>query len=108
MQMCSGSSFMNLWLSKYLMTLTFKNHAPVFPHYHIFILHLEIKLGIRLKHRHPSELKILKIILLSLPLDRSIHLTLRCEYIFANINAVKLLNQKMLKNSKCMFVNMNG
>lgn len=76
MQVCSGSGNLNLWLSKYLMALIFKNHALFLSTLSYIYLHLEVELGIRIKHRHPTELKFLNLILLSLLLDRSTHLTL--------------------------------
>lgn len=81
MQMCSCFTFLNLWLSQYLMALILeKSRSRNFPHNHTFLLHLEIKLGITINHRHPLKLKILNLILLSIPLDRYTHLTLRSAY----------------------------
>lgn len=86
----------------------FKHRAPFFPHYHTFTLHLEIKLGIRIKHRHPTELKILNLILLSLPLDRSTHLTLRSAYNHGKYKCSKITKSKDVKNCQCGIVNLNG
>lgn len=99
------------WICGFLSTWWlwfFKNRAPFFPHYHTFTLHLEIKLGIRIKHRHLAELKILNLILLSLPLDRSTHLTFRSAYNHCKYKCTKITKSEDVKNCQFGIVNLNG
>lgn len=108
---CRCSLSLASWICGFLSTWWlwfFKNRARFFPHYHTFTLHLEIKLGIRIKHRHPTELKILNLILLSLPLDRSTHLTLRSAYNHCKYKCTKITKSEDVKNCQCGIVNLNG
>lgn len=95
--------FLSTWWLRFV-----TNRARFFPHYHTFTLHLEIKLGIRIKHRHPTELKILNLILLSLPLDRSTHLSLRSAYNHCKYKCTKITKSEYVKNCQCGIVNLNG
>lgn len=107
--MCSSSSILNRGLSKYLMALIFLKTTLCFvPNYHTFTLHLEIKLSIRIKHRHPTELKILNLILLYLPLDRSTHLTLRSAYNLCKYKCSEMTESKDAKSHQCRIVSLNG